>query len=254
MWGRCPWGVSQLASWLLMMYQFDMRKQRKKVMDETGHPWPHTKVSQKFAKQNTDFRENVWYCTFGQVHSSLPPRYHHMPYVLHSLVSSTNTLQLVHNTSWDVGRPKKDNTSNQHVLGALSLHLLSNKLTILFPLQFLSSQMYQGLIRTRKTTSHSSPIAALSLQQLLTVQWCLWHVAEVVCESTVAWSYARANASWRMAITKRGARLLGNVVGPQQTRVLLGRRGTLKDFIVHHGRLVELNLKYYFLGMRHILS
>ena len=96
-----------------------------------------------------------------------PPRYHHMPYVLHSLVSSTNTLQLIHNTSWDVGRPKKDNTSNQHVLGALSSSFVQQIDNCLFPLQFLSSKNvprpYKNQEDNKPQLSHCSFVAATAL-------------------------------------------------------------------------------------------
>lgn len=86
----------------------------------------HTHTNLPNTKQISETR-----CGIGHLDKSLhhcPPRYHHIaiPYVLNSLVSSINTLQLVQNVSWDVGSPKKKTYPTNCTTVGLPLHLLSN--------------------------------------------------------------------------------------------------------------------------------
>ena len=66
MWSRCPKGKPIGYCWCTSL----IWEMRCKLVSEP----PNTKVTHKFAKHKTGFRDKVWYWTFGQVPSSLPPQ------------------------------------------------------------------------------------------------------------------------------------------------------------------------------------
>ena len=218
------------------MHQFDMRNALQAGLRTTKHKgYTHT---HKFAKHKTDFRDKVWYWTFGQVPSSLPPQV--SPHC-HSicLKQSCKFHKYPPARSKHVMRcwiPKKENISNQH---GLPLHLLSNNFVSTTVAQWPNvTRPYKNQEDNKPQLSHCNFVAATALNGAM-------------MPMTRRRSRLWVNGSLIIGTGKRIAEdghhekrcqvMLGHVVGLQQ-RCFLIEEGLWETLWCTLGR-VELNLE-----------